>query len=213
RALVAAALLVGSAPAAAKRPVAAACYGSYLVPDGQAPLIGGGQAAVDAVVLTASGVRIRSGCPLVPAALRRLNSGWKVVACWDGVVDPDEECDDGNLMNGDGCNDCRLPRCGDGILDLGEQCDDGNTDDTDGCTNACQHVCEGQAFTSTWQAIETAIFIQRGCTNATCHSGEAPSGGLDLRPEAAWTSLVNVPSTIDPGTMRVLPGDQDASLL
>ncbi len=263
------------------------------MPDGQAPLIGGGPAAVDAVVLTASGVRIRSGCALVPAALRPLKGGWKVVARWDacgrfrkvrlkgavsgdcarlrgrlmtrkaktakqftaspsrcgdgvvdaelgerceppgsascdaqcrriyavpprcgdGVIDPDEQCDDGNLVDGDGCNDCRIPRCGDGILDPGEQCDDGNTDDTDGCTNACQHVCEGQAFTSTWQAIETAIFTQRGCTNATCHGGEAPSGGLDLRPGAAWTSLVNVPSTIDPGTMRVLPGDQDASLL
>ncbi len=34
-------------------------------------------------------------------------------------------------------NNCALPTCGDGILDPGEECDDGNDDDTDGCTNRC----------------------------------------------------------------------------
>ena len=30
--------------------------------------------------------------------------------CGDGVVDPGEACDDGNNVNGDGCNqDCALP--------------------------------------------------------------------------------------------------------
>ncbi len=44
--------------------------------------------------------------------------------CGNGIVDPGEECDDGNAIDGDGCNiNCRLPRCGNGILDPGEQCD------------------------------------------------------------------------------------------
>lgn len=47
--------------------------------------------------------------------------------CGNGVVEAGEECDDGNAISGDGCNnDCRLPRlprCGDGIIDPGEQCD------------------------------------------------------------------------------------------
>jgi cysteine-rich repeat protein len=35
------------------------------------------------------------------------------VSCGDGVVDPAEECDDGNTQNGDGCNeDCTLPAVG-----------------------------------------------------------------------------------------------------
>jgi len=53
-------------------------------------------------------------------------------------LDPGEECDDGNNINGDGCQaDCTLPICGDGILDPGEQCDDGNNIDGDGCEADC----------------------------------------------------------------------------
>jgi cysteine-rich repeat protein len=49
--------------------------------------------------------------------------------CGNGVVDPGEVCDDGNIMNGDGCSsDCKSKEaCGNGIVDPGEVCDDGNT--------------------------------------------------------------------------------------
>ena len=59
--------------------------------------------------------------------------------CGDGIVQPAEDCDDGNDINTDECtNECASPRCGDGIVYDGiEECDDGNTIDTDGCTNAC----------------------------------------------------------------------------
>jgi cysteine-rich repeat protein len=33
--------------------------------------------------------------------------------------------------------DCTVPRCGDGILDGGETCDDGNNVDGDGCNADC----------------------------------------------------------------------------
>ena len=51
----------------------------------------------------------------------------------------DEECDDGNTVDGDGCDaTCKLePFCGDGTLDGGEQCDDGNNVDGDGCDANC----------------------------------------------------------------------------
>jgi len=50
--------------------------------------------------------------------------------CGDGVVDPGEgeECDDGNLVDGDGCDsDCTVTSgvCGNGVVDPGEECDDG----------------------------------------------------------------------------------------
>ncbi len=59
--------------------------------------------------------------------------------CGDGILDPGEECDDGNLIDGDGCSAlCELePFCGDGILDPGEACDDGNNADGDGCSATC----------------------------------------------------------------------------
>src|SRR5207244_11859901 len=51
--------------------------------------------------------------------------------CGNGVVDPGEQCDDGNTVSGDGCSaSCRLEACGNGILDPGEQCDDGDRKST-----------------------------------------------------------------------------------
>ena len=59
--------------------------------------------------------------------------------CGDGTLDPGEECDDGNNVDGDGCSaDCTVEGfCGDGVLDPGEECDDGNNVDGDGCSANC----------------------------------------------------------------------------
>ena len=73
------------------------------------------------------------------------------------MIEDEEECDDGNTINGDGCdflcmtegaddvcidgvcNDFR-DFCGNGITEFqyGEQCDDGNTMNGDGCSSICQ---------------------------------------------------------------------------
>ncbi len=63
--------------------------------------------------------------------------------CGDGNLDPEEECDDGNNVDGDGCSStCQIevgpaPYCGDGDLDPGEECDDSNAEDGDGCSALC----------------------------------------------------------------------------
>lgn len=58
--------------------------------------------------------------------------------CGDSIVDPGEDCDDGNHSNGDGCqHNCMFPGCGDGAFDRGELCDDGNLIDNDGCSSTC----------------------------------------------------------------------------
>ncbi|MDC0666736.1 DUF4215 domain-containing protein [Nannocystis radixulma] len=79
--------------------------------------------------------------------------------CGDGVVQAPEECDDGNLVGGDGCSsECTLDGadtegstgdepvgsttgpvgdCGNGVLEPGEACDDGNLVDGDGCSSSC----------------------------------------------------------------------------
>jgi cysteine-rich repeat protein len=62
------------------------------------------------------------------------------LGCGDGTVGPGEECDDGNLVDADGCDsNCTITKCGNGILTptTGEECDDGNTLDGDCCTSAC----------------------------------------------------------------------------
>ena len=82
------------------------------------------------------------GCVLDAAAatgqeLARLAFG----QCGNGVVDGNEECDDGNEDPADGCNHCRAPTCGNGKVEPGEECDDGNGRDHDGCTQCRLPVC------------------------------------------------------------------------
>jgi cysteine-rich repeat protein len=63
--------------------------------------------------------------------------------CGNGIIDPIEECDDGDNVSCDGCSAiCEHEMgfvCGDGGLntDCGEECDDGNNEDGDGCASDC----------------------------------------------------------------------------
>lgn len=84
--------------------------------------------------------------------------------CANGIVEPEELCDDGNAQSGDGCSaDCAsAERCGDGFTDRarGEDCDDGNTSGRDGCTTACGLE---DIF---WTLRGTAPLARRGATVA-----------------------------------------------
>lgn len=68
--------------------------------------------------------------------------------CGNGIADPGEVCDDGNIMSGDGCRaDCLSTEfCGNSLLDVGEECDDGgNTVD---CDSDCTRPVCGDLFTN-----------------------------------------------------------------
>src|SRR5262245_48146172 len=60
--------------------------------------------------------------------------------CGNHRIDKGEVCDDGNVVDGDGCNSTCTSNetCGNGILDMGETCDDGNLRAKDGCSPECQ---------------------------------------------------------------------------
>lgn len=49
--------------------------------------------------------------------------------------------------------------------------------------------------------------------NCFCHRSTTPQGQLDLRDDAAYASLVSVPSVEAAGVDRVVPGDPDGSYL
>lgn len=75
--------------------------------------------------------------------------------CGNRVVEPGEQCDDGNRAGGDGCSqDCRSDeRCGNGVADLalGETCDDGNLVSHDGCDSRCQ------SETAVWRMFPVSL--------------------------------------------------------
>jgi cysteine-rich repeat protein len=63
--------------------------------------------------------------------------------CGNGLLEDVEDCDDGNLVDGDGCSsDCKIEKplalCGNGVLEGREECDDGNPVDGDGCSTDCK---------------------------------------------------------------------------
>lgn len=61
-----------------------------------------------------------------------------LIRCGDGILGPDEECDDGasnDPTRPGACHACKLPRCGDEIVDPGEVCDTGGP--TDLCAANC----------------------------------------------------------------------------
>ena len=62
-----------------------------------------------------------------------------VAVCGDGAPQAPEQCDDGNLVDGDGCDsNCTFTGCGNAVVTGGEECDDGNTVSDDCCSATCQ---------------------------------------------------------------------------
>ena len=73
-------------------------------------------------------------------------------------------------------------------------------------------ACEqGEAFGSTFEAIQKVVFERQGCTQQVCH-GSSAAGGLDLSPEVAYANLLEVLALGSP-LARVVPGDNDRSYL
>jgi uncharacterized repeat protein (TIGR01451 family) len=106
--------------------------------------------------------------------------------CGDGKIRGAETCDDGNVLNGDGCfNFCQiepgfvcsgepsvcLPTCGNGLIDSGEACDDNNITEGDGCSAACVvepgYVCNG----------EPSVCVASTCGNGRIDGNEACDDG------------------------------------
>jgi fibro-slime domain-containing protein len=112
--------------------------------------------------------------------------------CGDNNKGGIEECDDGNVDDGDGCSSqCTKEEgfncpagsgacatiCGDGLLVLGEACDDANVVSADGCSDTCQ-------LESGWVCLGSGMgtCVSAGCGDGvivgteTCDDGDAIPG-------------------------------------
>lgn len=142
------------------------------------------------VHLTAASPAIDAGDPaFVPGAGETdLDGGARVLGprvdlgadeatrCGNGAVEAPEQCDDGDLVSGDGCDaNCTTTGCGNGIVTAGEQCDDGGTAPGDCCSPTCQLDPAG-----------TACDDGDACTrNDACAAGACaglPAPATDCRP-------------------------------
>lgn len=104
---------------------------------------------------------------------------YEIVICGDGEQHPSEQCEDGNLTNGDGCDaNCTPTGCGNGVSTAGEGCDDGNVLDGDCCSSTCQRDPAGTTCTSDGNACTDDVCTASGyCNHPTnslpCDDGDA----------------------------------------
>jgi|GEM_PF-1822553 len=110
--------------------------------------------------------------------------------CGDTHKDAGEQCDDGNVANGDGCSTtCQTegggggsgPVCGNRQVETGEQCDDGNTTNGDGCNSSCQNetpapMC-GNGRVETGEQCDDGNTVGGDNCSPTCQINPGGSGG------------------------------------
>ena len=73
-------------------------------------------------------------------------------------------------------------------------------------------VCQQATQHSDLAWIQDNVFSST-CARAQCHASNNQAGGLVLETGMSHDYLVNRPSTVQTGMMRVLPGDADHSYL
>ena len=106
-------------------------------------------------------------------------------SCGDGIVQESlgEKCDDGNIIDGDGCAANCLSRevCGDGFISAaaGEVCDDSNTLGGDGCAADCKsvEVC-GNMIKDVGEACDDGNTTSGDGCSANCKSTETCGNGI-----------------------------------
>ncbi|HVY45395.1 MAG TPA: DUF4215 domain-containing protein [Minicystis sp.] len=133
--------------------------------------------------------------------------GVDTTGCGDGIIQPGEQCDDGNDVSGDGCSaDCKhveqdyacptpgqacvsTVHCGDGIVSGQETCDDGNTQAGDGCSSDCQLEAGWQCPSADHPCIAAAcgdgiVAGGEGCDDGNTMDGDGCSAACTR--EAGW---------------------------
>ena len=104
----------------------------------------------------------------------------QAAVCGNGIIEGDEECDDGNTSNFDGCTfDCEVEKCGDGDIDEGEECDDGNTTSGDGCSATCQNEECGNGTVDDGEECDDGNTTNGDGCSATCEIEKCGDGDID----------------------------------
>ena len=116
--------------------------------------------------------------------------GWGT--CGDGKRDIKEDCDDGNVQDGDGCSasclyeQSSLGLCGDGVPEAEEECDQGifnSNSQPNACRNNCRIAYCGDGVRDTGEQCDDGnTILGDGCTS-TCVISQCSNGLLELGEE------------------------------
>jgi len=104
--------------------------------------------------------------------------------CGNGKREMGEGCDDGNVVDGDGCDgNCMVTSCGNGIATEGEVCDDANTVSGDGCDNNCTVTACGNAVMTQGEGCDDGNLASgdgcdANCTATACGNGVMTAGEM-----------------------------------
>lgn len=146
------------------------------------------------LAVCALGLSVLTGCPQEPASVVCPGTGiicpedtycgavqpiCLTTSCGNGIVDLNEQCDDGNILEGDSCSPiCKREECGNNVLDPKEVCDDGNKESGDGCNATCtsKEVCGNMV-------VDVGELCDDGnATNADGCSGTPLTVGSEMSP-------------------------------
>jgi fibro-slime domain-containing protein len=148
--------------------------------------------------------------------------------CGNGVLDPGEACDDGNILPGDGCTkicqvengwNCptagqacvRTQVCGDGMLQSPEQCDDGNTTPGDGCSATCTvetgYACHVPGKPCIPACGDGMIIGGEQCDDGNPVSGDGCSANCLVEPGATCSGAPSVCTLAVCGNGKVEAGE------
>ncbi len=93
--------------------------------------------------------------------------------CGNGIPEGIEQCDDGNAIDGDGCDsNCTTTGCGNRIVTAGEECDDGTPYNSDCCVGCHSTALNGYGCDDGDPCTTLDI-----CASGTCVGSETPRAG------------------------------------
>ncbi len=129
--------------------------------------------------------------------------------CGNGVLEPPEQCDDGNTSSGDGCSStCTIeapPVCGNGIVEGNEQCDDGNLSNGDGCSSLCQietpAVCGNGVVEGNEECDDGNTSSGDGCSSTCTLEQQQTNYSLMLSYSSNRSGAVQFPAQLNPVNM------------
>ncbi|HLC47378.1 MAG TPA: DUF4215 domain-containing protein [Candidatus Nanoarchaeia archaeon] len=123
----------------------------------------------DGTVQAAAGEECDDGAGNSDSAQNACRTNCEDAGCGDGIIDSGESCDDGNIIDGDGCTaSCQisvvLPSdCGNNILEAGEDCDDGDANNFNSCPNDCKNAVCGDTVKEGLEECDDGLTPATAC--------------------------------------------------